>query len=857
MEEGIAMKLMIIDGHSIVNRAFYGVRDLTAKDGTPTNAIYGFLMILQKLIAEEEPAGICVAFDVKGPTFRHGQYADYKATRKAMPEELAVQFPLVKEILAAMGIPHYEMEGYEADDLIGTIAARCDDLGWKASIVTGDKDDLQLITDRVGVKLITSRMGQTQTTDYTPEKFQEVYGFSPRQFVDLKALMGDSSDNIPGVPGVGEKTATDLILRYGTLERIYRELPDLEIKDSLRKKLQGGEESARMSYDLATIRRDVPLAFTPEDSLRKPMDKAALGDIFSRLGFHSLLSKFGLDGLSRGGETVAKVQLEHIQTQEDLMDLLQRAKVADYVSVHPLEGLDGVEIGEEDRVSVVLWSAVGEAYNPFLQTLFSSQVSKVGHHIKDAMTALLREGIAAEGYCFDTAIGAYLLDPTLSEYGLARLSTQYLNAQAAEPAHIIHSLYPVLRRKLTDKGLMDVLLQIELPLCSVLARMEHRGFLVDRGALRSFGDMLAAWIDSTQREIFDLAGQEFNINSPKQLGQILFTVLGLPPVKKTKTGYSTNVEVLERLKDQHPVISKIMDFREYTKLKSTYADGLSRTIDPDGRIRSHFQMTVTATGRLSSTEPNLQNIPIRKELGGEIRKMFVAPSGWVLVDADYSQIELRLLAHISGDKTMQAAFTKREDIHRVTASQVFDVSPEEVTPLMRSRAKAVNFGIVYGISPFSLAQDIGVSPIEAKRYIENYLEKYSGVRDYMSRIVEEAREAGQVKTLFGRIRPLPELSSSNFNTRSFGERVALNMPIQGTAADIMKLAMIHVDRRLREEGLEARLVLQVHDELLVECPEGEAERVAALLEEEMEEVITLSVPLTAEAHSGKTWFDAK
>ena len=857
MEEGVSVKLMVIDGHSIVNRAFYGVRELTAKDGTPTNAIYGFLMILQKFIAEENPAGICVAFDVKGPTFRHGQYPDYKATRKPMPEELAVQIPLVKEILDAMGIPRYELEGYEADDIIGTIAARCDEMGWDAAIITGDKDDLQLITDRVGVKLITSRMGQTHTADYTPEKFREVYGFSPRQLVDLKAFMGDSSDNIPGVAGVGEKTATDLILRYGTLEQIYQNLSDLEIKDSLRKKLETGEESARMSYDLATIRRDVPLPFTLEDSLHPARDEEALRAIFQRLGFQSLAAKFGLDGLSRGGETRAKVTVNHIQTKEDLDKLLSRMKEADYVSVRPLEGLDGVEVGEVDRVSVVMWNAVGEAYNPFLQTLFGDEVSKVGHHIKDSMTELLREGIAAGGYLFDTAIGAYLLDPVRSDYSLPELSNRYLNGQAVEPAHIIHSLYPVLQKKLEDGGLQEVFQQIERPLCPVLARMEYTGFLVDKGALRAFGEMLSKWLDSTQREIFDLAGQEFNISSPKQLGQILFHVLGLPPVKKTKTGYSTNVEVLERLKDQHPIIPKIMDFREYSKLKSTYADGLSKTIGADGRIHSHFQMTVTATGRLSSTEPNLQNIPIRKELGGEIRKMFIAPPGWVLVDADYSQIELRLLAHISGDKTMQAAFINQEDIHQVTASQVFDVAPEDVTPLMRSRAKAVNFGIVYGISPFSLAQDIGVSPIEAKQYIENYLTKYSGVRDYMTRVVEEARRAGQVKTLFGRIRPLPELDSSNFNTRSFGERVALNMPIQGTAADIMKLAMIQVDRRLSQEGLEARLVLQVHDELIVECPEGEAKQVAALLEEEMERVIDLSVPLTAEAHSGKTWFDAK
>jgi len=851
------MKLMVIDGNSIINRAFYGIRMLTTKDGTPTNAVYGFLTILQRFLTEENPDGICVAFDLRGPTFRHEQYAEYKAQRKGMPDELAAQLPLVKDILDAMYIPRYEVEGYEADDLIGTIAAQCDQAGWDCVILTGDKDDLQLITDRVTVKLVTSRMGQTKTEDYTPAKFQSVYGFSPRQFIDLKALMGDSSDNIPGVPGVGEKTAMDLILRFGTLDRIYDDLPVLDIKDSLRNKLTTGEESARLSYDLATIRCDVPFPFAPEETTRRPFDAQALRALFLKLEFQSLIQKFSLAYIDTQSKPAVTVSVAHIQTQAELDALIQRIQAAEYVSVRPLDDLDGVEIGEADQVSVVSWNTVGEGYNAFLQTLFGADIPKVGHHIKDTMTALLGEEITPGGYLFDTALAAYLLDPTVSDYGLDKLADQYLSNPSAEPTHIIYDLYPILQERLEQAALTEVFQRIELPLCPVLARMEHIGFLVDQGELRAFGETLSAWIDNAQGEIFHLAGQEFNINSPKQLGQILFDVLGLPPAKKTKTGYSTNVEVLEKLKDQHPIIPKIMAYRDYTKLKSTYVDGLTRAIRPDGRIHSNFQMTVTATGRLSSTEPNLQNIPIRKELGGEIRKMFVAAPGHVLVDADYSQIELRLLAHISGDETMQAAFTNQEDIHTVTAAQVFHVAPEDVTPLMRSRAKAVNFGIVYGISAFSLAQDIGVSQTEAKMYIENYLAKYSGVRSYMHDIVEQAKSEGQVRTLFGRIRPLPELQSSNFNIRSFGERVALNMPIQGTAADIMKLAMIHVDERLRTEGLKARLVLQVHDELIVECPEEEAEQVAALLEAEMEHVMTLAVPLEATAHSGKTWFDAK
>jgi len=851
------MKLMVIDGNSIINRAFYGIRPLNTKDGTPTNAVYGFLNILQKLLTEEKPDGLCVTFDLKGPTFRHERYTDYKVQRRPMPDELAAQMPIVKEVLDAMHVPRYELQGYEADDLIGTIAVRSHAAAWECVIVSGDKDNLQLATDMVRVKLVTSRMGQTKTEDYTAEKVQEVYGFPPRRIIDLKALMGDPSDNIPGVPGVGEKTAMDLVRRFGSLDDIYAGLPELDIKEGVRKKLADGEASAHISYDLATIDCDVPMDFTPADTARQPGDAERLRALFVKLELLSLIPKFGLDRLAppQTAETVA-LHTEHV-TGSGLDALLARCKAADYVAVRALDELDGVEIGESDRVSVVMWGAVGERYNFFLRELFSDQVSKVGHHIKDTMRALLEEGIDAKGYLFDTALAAYLLEPTVSKYELENLAAGYLDGTVTAPTAIIYRLYPVLREKLDAAGLTKVFREIEMPLCEVLAQMEHTGFLVDRTALKAFGDMLSGWITGAQQAIFELAGQEFNINSPKQLGQILFDVLGLPPAKKTKTGYSTNVEVLQKLKDQHPIIPKIMEFREYSKLKSTYADGLTRAIAPDGRIHSHFQMTVTATGRLSSTEPNLQNIPVRKELGGEIRKMFVAPPGKVLVSADYSQIELRLLAHISGDETMQQAFRTGEDIHTVTASQVFGVVPADVTPLMRSRAKAVNFGIVYGIGAFSLAQDIGVSQPEAKRYIENYLAKYSGVQSYMTRIVEEAKKNGQAETLFGRVRPMPELRAADFNTRSFGERVALNMPIQGTAADIIKLAMIRVHMRLETEGLVARLVLQVHDELIVECPEAEATQVAALLEQEMEQVITLSVPLTAEAKCGRTWYDAK
>ena len=851
-------KLMVLDGNSLINRAFYGVRPLTAKDGTPTNAVYGFLSILQKLLADENPDGICVAFDVKGPTFRHEQYEGYKAQRKPMPEELRVQMPILKEVLDALQISRYELEGFEADDLIGTIGKICDQNNQNCVIVTGDKDDLQLISEHVRVKLVTSRMGQTKTDDYTPEKMQEVYGFTPRQIIDFKALMGDSSDNIPGVLGVGEKTALDLIIRFGTIEAIYKDLDNLDIKDTVRKKLEAGREMAQLSYELATIACDVDFGFRLEDTKRKEVNAQALQALFLRLGFQSFLKKFGLEeAVVAQEEKSPPVKLVHIQGEGELQALLQRIKTQDYVSVQALDGFDTIEIGEKEGVSIVSWSQVGEGYHFFLQELFGCAVNKVGHGIKDTMRQLLDEGIVAKNYIFDTALAAYLLEPTKSEYSLLDIGNQYLQGGKTEGTDVLYHLYPVLQKALEDQGLLNLFTEIELPLCQVLAQMEYTGFQIDQKALGRFGVMLSESISTVENEIYQLAGREFNIASPKQLGQVLFEELGLPPSKKTKTGYSTNVEVLEKLKATHPIIEKIMHYREWSKLKSTYVDGLSKEIRTDGRIHSHFQMTVTATGRLSSTEPNLQNIPIRRELGQEIRKMFIAAPGHVLVDADYSQIELRLLAHISGDERMISAFETEEDIHAVTASQVFHVAQDQVTEEMRSRAKAVNFGIVYGISAFSLADDIGVTNAQAKQYIENYLANYSGVAAYMKDIVIQAKEKGEVRTLYGRKRSMPELASSNFNLRSFGERVALNMPIQGTAADIIKLAMIRVYHKLQEEGLKARLILQVHDELIVECPQEEGEQVRLLLEREMEQVATLRVPLKASGKIANSWQAAK
>ena len=848
------MKLVILDGNSIVNRAFYGIRQLSAPDGTPTNGVYGFLAILRKLIDAEKPDSLCVAFDLKAPTFRHKRYDGYKAQRKGMPEELAVQIPILKEVLDEMGILRLELEGYEADDLLGTVGKRCEASGWDCRIVTGDKDSFQLISDATHVCHVKSRMGQTETKEYTPELFREEYGFEPVRIIDLKALMGDSSDNIPGVPGVGEKTAMDLVQRYGTLQHIYGKLDELDIKEGVRKKLREGRESAELSYELATICTAVPIKFEPADALWHDNYKRGLYGLFKKLGFNKFIEKWRIEA-SQDTSGAAEISHMHRSDAPTYDELSAAVKAAELIAVTAGENLDSLEICDGKTVYTAHWSALGDDYDKLLRLVFSDGVKKVSHNVKELMSRLLAEGLPLDGFVYDTALAAYLLDATESDYDLHRVSMRYCGAELSG-AEAIYRLKPVTEEKLKELQMDKLYYEIELPLCRVLAEMQDTGFMVDRMALSAFGDSLTGSIDALRNEIYKQAGGEFNINSPKQLGEVLFERLVLPAGKKTKTGWSTNADVLEKLRGKHPIIDMILDYRMLTKLKSTYADGLLKLIDPDGRIRTNFQMTVTATGRLSSTEPNLQNIPVRKELGAQIRKMFIASEGKVLVDADYSQIELRLLAHISGDEHMQAAFMSGEDIHRVTASQVFNTPLSEVTSLQRSRAKAVNFGIVYGISSWSLAQDIGVFPNEAKAYMDAYLEKYSGVREYMKNIVEKAKAEGYVKTLYNRRRALPELKSSNFNTRSFGERVALNMPIQGTAADIIKLAMVNVYNRLKAEGLESKLILQVHDELICECPEHEAQRVAELLSEEMSGAAKLSVPLTVDAKIGHSWAEA-
>ena len=882
------MKLMVIDGNSIINRAYYGIRPLSTRDGLYTHAIFGFLTTLLRLEGVETPDAVCVTFDVHAPTFRHTADEAYKATRKPMPEELRMQVPVLKEVLDALNIPRYELEGWEADDLIGTISRKCEAAGWECVVVTGDKDSLQLITDHTKVKLVSTRMGQTTTKDMTPDAFREQYGFEPIHMIDLKALMGDTSDNIPGVPGVGEKTAMDLIQKYQSIETLYAKLPDIEAKPAAIRKLTEGEESAHHSYWLATIVTDAPLEFRPEDNLvREP--GAAAYPLFLRLEFTKLIEKFGL----KPEETAAEpkkadftVTVEQVTDQAKADELLALWRQADHVSLLALPDLTGIVVvcrtGEATAVTAELFfEKFSGDWNGLLKVLFSGDIKKVSHNVKDLMRTLLENGLPADGFIFDTVLAAYLLDATAGSYDLQRLFVAYFNEELPKPLYLqpdafsllgdtaqaeasfdsyataVDALYGVLPARLKEREMWELYQTAELPLCRVLAEMELAGCRVDARALADFGEDLSRRAAELEQRIYDMAGESFNINSPKQLGEILFGKLGLPHGKKTKTGWSTNADVLEKLRYEAPIVDAVLEYRQFTKLKSTYADGLLKAIDPDGRVRTNFQMTVTATGRLSSTEPNLQNIPTRTDLGSEIRRMFVPADGCVLVDADYSQIELRLLAHISGDESMRTAFTGGQDIHTATAAQVFHVAPADVTPEMRRSAKAVNFGIVYGISAFSLSQDIGVSVGEAKTYMEAYFATFPGVRKYMDSVVETAKETGYVETILHRRRDLPELKSSNFNLRSFGERVALNMPIQGTAADVMKLAMVAAHKRLKAELPEARLVLQVHDELIVECPEAQAETAAKLLEEEMEHVVSLSVPLTAEAHWGKNWLEAK
>lgn len=864
-------KLLILDSNSILNRAFYGVRYLSAKDGTPTNAIYGFLNILLKLIKEQEPDYICAAFDVKAPTFRHKQYEGYKAQRKPMPEGLAAQMPLAKDVLRAMGVTILEKEGYEADDIIGTVARLCEESEISCFIATGDKDDLQLASDKTKVILTVTKSGYNETIIYDDKAVKEKYRVTPTEFIDVKALMGDPSDNIPGVKGVGEKTAMSLIEKHHSIEYIYENIDGIGLKGAMLQKMKDGRKMAFMSKELATINRNTPIEFNAEKCVFDGFENnGELYEILKRLELNSIIKKLDLSGV------------DNVKENEDIFkDFSYQVGDKNMIS--------------GDKVTVVLdfdgdnisSAAVGAGNNAVVlneqddikELLEDDSIAKVMFDVKEAIVKL-NGRIDIKNISDDTAIAAYLVDPAKNEYTIEKLASEYFGTVIEKPEVKQLSLLDdvetdrseylakcavalgVLNERIGDKikenGQEKLYHEVELPLVTVLAHLEINGFLVDDHQLKEFADKLGEKIDALTNEIYMLAGEEFNINSPKQLGVILFEKLELKPVKKTKTGYATNADVLEKLRDKHPIVNFIMEYRQLAKLKSTYCDGLRAVVNPNThRIHSVFTQTVTVTGRLSSTEPNLQNIPTRTELGREIRKMFVAKEGYVLVDADYSQIELRVLAHIANDETMINAFRNNEDIHAVTASQVLGIPLEDVTKEQRSSAKAVNFGIVYGIGEFSLAQDLHISVKEAKAYIESYLEKYHGVRNYMESIKEQAKKDGYVKTMLNRIRYIPELKSPNYNIRQFGERVALNTPIQGTAADIIKLAMVRVDNRLINEGLKSKLILQVHDELIVEAHKDEVDKVKQILSEEMQSAMELNVPLKVDMSTGHSWYDAK
>lgn len=862
------MKLLVIDGNSILNRAFFGIRLLTTKDGQYTNAIYGFMNTLHKLLSESSPDAVAVAFDLRAPTFRHKAYSGYKSNRKGMPQELAAQVQPLKELLTAMGYPIITCEGFEADDILGTMSAACCEKGWECIIATGDRDSLQLVSDSVTVRLAATKFGKPEVTLYDKEKIRELYGVEPNQLIDIKALQGDTSDCIPGVPGIGQKGAAELIIRFGNIDELYSRLESSGLKPSMLKKLEEGRDSAYMSRMLGTIRRDAPVDTELTHYILKELSSAQKSDSAGKmikLELFSLIPKFGLEDAFTAPEKPEQEQETRELHSEDNalpMDILPvlRNKTIDLIAEADGEEITSIELS--DGKTVWSFNAFSPDVRDFIRLFFEDDsIKKRTDDAKPLFSVLEKTGVDGKGFVFDTSLAAYLIDPNASDYSMEKLMLKYeVRPLVCDRDSRLSGLIPLadcLEQEIERLGQVKLLSDIELPLCRVLACMENIGFMVDREGIISYGKELQKDIDRLQSLIYEHVGEEFNINSPKQLAHALFEKMGLPAKKKTKSGYSTNAEVLEELKPYHPVIGEILEYRTLTKLRSTYCDGLVKVIEADGRIHSSFNQKETRTGRISSTEPNLQNIPVRTERGRIFRKFFKAQEGWVLVDADYSQIELRVLAHIANDKNMIEAFRSGMDIHTSTAAKVFGLPEDMITSALRSRAKAVNFGIVYGISAFSLSKDIGVSVREADGYIKGYLSLYDGIDRYMREVVEKAKNEGYVTTMFGRLRRLPELASSNHNLRSFGERVARNMPIQGTAADIIKIAMIRVYDRLKREGMRARLILQVHDELIVEAPEDEAEKAAALLSEEMQNAAELSVALKADAGIGRTWFEAK
>ncbi len=875
-------KLVLIDGHSILNRAFYGVPNLTNSEGLHTNAVYGFLNILFKLLDEEKPQYLAVAFDLKAPTFRHTMYDSYKGTRKPMPQELHEQVPLMKEALHAMGVPILTKEGYEADDVLGTAAKRAQADGYEVTIVSGDRDLLQLADSHIKISIPKTSRGTTEVHNYYPEDVVREYQVTPDQFIDVKALMGDASDNIPGVPSVGEKTATNLILQFGSVAGVYEHLEEVK-PPRAKKSLEENKELADISYKLAKICIEAPIDFQLEDAKIGDLYTKEAYEFMSRMEFKSMLAKFGAH--VKGEE--AKQHVFTIVTDLiEARELFEKAKKADHVGAQLLidhGSVSGLALCFREEMSYVLL-AVGVLTAEHLAGQLEELCRQTTVWVLDLKSQLPFLNLSYGTCVYDAGVAAYLLNPLKDTYDYDDLARDYLGLTVPGKAELLKKQTfmaawendekafqtcagyigyiafmagkPLMER-LEAEEMKALYLDMELPLIYALYHMEEEGIAVRKEELKAYGEKLKEKIVVLEKEIWDMTGCEFNINSPKQLGEVLFEKMQIKGGKKTKTGYSTAADVLEKLAPDYPVIRKILDYRQYTKLNSTYAEGLGTYIGPDGRIHSKFNQTITATGRLSSTEPNLQNIPVRMELGREIRKVFVPKEGYIFVDADYSQIELRVLAHMSDDERLIEAYKSAQDIHAITASQVFHVPLEEVTPLIRRNAKAVNFGIVYGISAFGLSEDLSISRKEALDYINRYFETYPQVKAFLDGLIVDAKEKGYVKTMFNRRRPVPELKSANFMQRSFGERVAMNSPIQGTAADIIKIAMIRVDRRLREEGMKSRLILQVHDELLIEAFISELEEVKNILAEEMSKAVELKVDLEIDMHDGKNWFEAK
>lgn len=889
-------KLLLMDGHSILSRAFYGVPELTNSKGLHTNAVYGFLNILFKVIEEEQPEYITVAFDVKHPTFRHEMYSEYKGTRKPMPAELHEQVPVLKELLRAMNVTVVEKPGFEADDLLGTMARIAEGRGCNVTIVSGDRDLLQLVTEKVTLRIPKTKAGKTVVEDYTPDKVREVYQLEPEQIIDLKGLMGDSSDNIPGLPGVGEKTATTLLLSYGTVEEVIAHVDEIKPKKA-HEALINSPELAVMSKELATIKTDVEIDYELENAVFADMFNDDSYEYIKELEFKSILSRFDhMEGKDRDNKVEYSVYRSVDEVKKACDAIVKETKDSGYIGMYfswkdmdVHDSYDGVALMVSvvlpDCKEVTMLASYGEGFDADIRNMTDGIIKNNSNIVMyDVKHALKYLGIRHSGDIWDIGVAAYLINPLKDSYEPDDIARDYLGLTipsysekfgkdnvssllennsdeyeeyAASVCGILPEAMKEVVKKLEEWNMYGLYTDIEMPLVYTLNNMELEGIGADREALKRYGDSLTQRIDELEKEIYQCAGEEFNINSPKQLGVILFDKLKLPFAKKTKTGYSTSADILDKLRLEDPIVPAVLEYRQLTKLKSTYADGLAVYIRDDGRIHGTFNQTITATGRISSTEPNLQNIPIRMELGRQIRKVFVPKEGCVFLDADYSQIELRVLAHMSGDESLIQAYNENQDIHRITASKVFHVPFEEVTPEIRRNAKAVNFGIVYGISSFGLGQDLNISKKDAEGYIKRYFETYPKIKQFLDSLIEDAKKTGYSVTEFGRRRPVPELSSSNFVQRSFGERVAMNSPIQGTAADIIKIAMINVEKKLEENNMRTRIVLQVHDELLLEAPEDEIEKASKLLREEMTHAVSLTVSMDVSVEQGSSWYEAK